>query len=149
NDADHGIQAVKPPPALWDERAGIGNRGGEHPALDDEGHDILYVAIESVERGHPEADTEGGEHGKKQQHGQPKRGERRLNAVDGGDHKEEDEPDGEVHKPRNDGGNWEYKPWEINFGDDVLIGHDNAGAALERGGEVGPGNKRREIENGI
>jgi hypothetical protein len=31
----------------------------------------------------------------------------------------------------------------------VLVVDGNAGAALERGGEIGPGNERREIENGI
>jgi hypothetical protein len=149
NYSGHGIEAVEPAPAHGNEGRRIGDGGGEHPELDEEGDDITDVAIESVERGHPEANAEGSEHGKKQQYRQPKRSERGFDAVDGGDHEEDDEADGEVHQARNNGGKREDEAWEIHLGDDALIVHDDAGAALKRGGEVGPGDERREIKNGI
>src|SRR5207245_2672410 len=63
NDAGHGVEAVEPAPARGDERRGVGDGGGKHPELDEEGDDVADVAIQSVERGKPEADATSGEEG--------------------------------------------------------------------------------------
>src|SRR5215472_6030328 len=50
NDTGHGVKAVKPAPASGDEGGRISDRRGEHPELDEKGHDIAHVAIESIKR---------------------------------------------------------------------------------------------------
>src|SRR5882762_3733352 len=53
DDAGHGVQSIKPAPARRNERSRIGDGGGKHPKLDDEGDDVADVAIKSVERREP------------------------------------------------------------------------------------------------
>src|SRR5271163_5212184 len=43
--AGHGIQAVEPAITLRNERTRVGDRGGKHPELHEEGHDVTDVAI--------------------------------------------------------------------------------------------------------
>src|SRR2546422_6853277 len=149
NDAGHGIEAVEPAPARGNERGRIGDGRGEHPELDDEGNDVADVAIESVERGEPQADAEGGEYGEGQKGGQPKSGKGGAEAVRDSENGEDHEADGEVHQAGKRGGNGKNEAREINFGDEALIVNDDVGGHLEGGGEVGPGDEGGEIENGI
>ena len=53
NHARHRIESVEPTPAPWNQRAWIGDRRGKHPELDEEGRDVLDVAIQCVESGEP------------------------------------------------------------------------------------------------
>ena len=149
NDAGHGIEAVEPAPALGNERARVGDGRGEHPKLDDERDDVLDVAIESVERGHPESDAKSGEHGESEKRGKPKRGERGPNAVGDGENGEDDKADGEVHEAGKRGGNGKNEAREINFGDEALVVNDDVGGHLKGVGKVGPGDESGEIKNGI
>src|SRR5882672_10649447 len=149
NHASHGVEAVKPAPALGDQRGWIGDGRGEHPELDEEGDDVADVAIERVERGKPEADAESGEEREGQQRGEPERGERGANAVGESEDGEDHEADGEVHQAGERGGNGENQAREIHFGDEALVFDDDVGGHLEGVGEVGPGNESGEIKNGI
>src|SRR6267143_929589 len=47
------VPSKKPAPARRNERSRIGDGGGKHPKLDDEGDDVADVAIKSVERREP------------------------------------------------------------------------------------------------
>src|SRR5258707_3825868 len=76
NDACHGVEAVEPAPARRDESGRIGDGRGEHPELDEERDDVFDVAIESVESGKPEADTESGEEREGQERGEAEKGKR-------------------------------------------------------------------------
>src|SRR5882724_13286804 len=149
NDAGHGIEAVEPAPAVGDERRRVGDGRGEHPELDEEGDDVADVAIERVERGKPEADAESGEERESEQRGEPERGERGANAVGESENGEDHEADGEVHQAGKRRGNGKNEAREIHFGDEALVFDDDVGGHLEGVGEVGPGNERGEIENGI
>src|SRR5215472_1814495 len=61
NDAGHGVETVKPAPASGDEGGRISDGRGEHPELDEKGHDVPDVAVKGVERREPKANTQGGE----------------------------------------------------------------------------------------
>src|SRR6266851_2778183 len=58
NDAGHGVEAVKPAPARRNKRGRISDGRGEHPELHEERNHIADVAIESIERGEPQAAAE-------------------------------------------------------------------------------------------
>ena len=149
NDAGHGVEAVEPAPARGDERRGVGDGGGKHPELDEEGDDVADVAIKSVERGKPEADAKSGEEGKEQKNGEPKRGKRGENAISETENGKDDEADGEVHEAGKSGGDGEDEAREIHFGDEALVFDDDVGGGLERVGKVGPGDERGEVEDGV
>ena len=138
DNAGHGIEAVEPAPSLRNEGGGVGDRGGEHPELDEEWRDVLHVAIEGVESGHPKADAESGGDGKKQKHREPESGGARANAVDGGDDRENEKADREVNKAGKDGRDWEDESREIDFGDNALVVDDDVCGGLKGGGEVRP-----------
>ena len=147
--AGHGIEAVEPAPARGNQRGRVGDGRSEHPELDEERNDVAHVAIERVERGKPQADTESGEEREGQQRGEPERGERGANAVGEREDGEDHEADGEVHEAGERGGNGKNEAREIHFGDEPLIFDDDVGGRQEGVGEVGPGNERGEIKNGI
>src|SRR5712692_10789553 len=149
NDPGHGAEAVEPAPARRYERGRIGDGRGEHPELDEERNDVADVAIKSVQRRQPQADAESGEEGESQQRGQPQRGKTGADAVSDGENGEHDEADGEVHQAGKRRGNGKYEAREINFSDEALIVHDDAGGHLEGVGEIRPGDERGEIKNGI
>src|SRR5712692_7256285 len=149
NDAGHGIEAVEPAPARGDERGGVGDGGGKHPELDEERDDVADVAIKSVERGKPEADAKSGEEGQEKKNGEPKRSKRGENAVSETENGEDHEADGEVHEAGKSGGDGEDEAREIHLGDEALVFDDDVGSGLEGGGEVGPGDERGEIEDGV
>src|SRR5215467_9996673 len=81
NHASHGVKAVKPAPARWHERRRVGNGRGEHPELDEKGHDVADVAIESVKRGEPEANAKSRQEREEQKNGQPESSKHGANAV--------------------------------------------------------------------
>ena len=149
NDAGHGIEAVKPAPALRNKSGRISDGRSEHPELHDEWDDVANVAIKSVERGEPQADAEGREESESEKRREPQRGESGANAVKDGENGEDNETDGEVHKAGESGGNRKNEAWEINFGDEALVVNDDVGGHLEGVGEVGPGDESGEIKNGI
>src|SRR5216684_95754 len=149
NDAGHGIEAVEPAPSCGHERRCVGDGRGEHPKGDEEGDDVADVAIESVERGEPEADAESGEESEQEKNGKPESGERGENAVGKAENREHHEANGEVHEAGENGGNGKNEAREINFGDEVLALDDNVGGGRERGGKISPGDERGEVEDGI
>ena len=149
DDAGHGIESIKPAPANGNESGWIGDGGGEHPELDEEGNDVFDVAIESVERGKPEANAKGGGNGEKKKKGKPEHGDGGTKAVDGRDDSENDAADGEIDEAGKDGRDGKNQAGEIDFGDDALIFDDDVGGSLEGSGEVSPRDEGSEIENGI
>src|SRR5713101_3581978 len=149
NDPGHGVEAVEPAPARRNKRGRIGDGRGEHPELDEERNDVADVAIKRVERGEPQANPKSGEEGESQQRGQPQRGKTGADAVSDGENGEHDEADGEVHQAGKCCGNGKYEAREINFSDQALVVHDDAGGHLQGVGEISPGDKRGKIENGI
>src|SRR6267143_6580109 len=149
NDPRHGIEPVQPAPARRNERGRIGDGRSEHPELHEEGNHVFHVAIQRIERGQPQSDAKSGEHGEKQQRGQPERGKRGAHAVDDGKNGEDHEADGKVHQAGKRGGNRKNEARKINFGDESLVVDDHVGGHLEGVGEIGPGNERGEIEDGI
>src|SRR5690242_13734242 len=149
NDAGHGIKAIEPAPARGDKRGGVSDGRGEHPECDDEGDDVADVAIERVEGGEPEADAEGGEEREKEKSGKPESGECGNNAIGEAENREDYKADGKVHKTRKNGRNGENEAREIDFGDEVLAFDDDVGGGGERGSEIGPGDERGEIKDGV
>ena len=125
NDTSHGIEAIEPTPGIRDERRRICHRRGEHPELNDKRDDISDVAIESVERGEPQADAKSGEEREEQKHGQPescKRGEDAVRKTENGSY---GDANGEIDQAGKSGGDGENKPREIDFGDKPLVLDDH------------------------
>src|SRR6266436_7322233 len=149
NHAHHGIEAVQPAPARRNHRGRIDDGRGEHPKLHEERDNVAHVAIKSVERGKPQADAESSENGEKQQHREPKSRERGLDAEGESEESEDHEADGKVHQAGKSGGNGQDEAGEINFGDEVLVVDDDVSGHLEGVGEIGPGNERGKIKDGI
>ena len=149
DDACHGIEAVEPAPALRHEGRGIGDGRGEHPELDEEGSDVFNVAIESVERGEPEADAESRGDGQYHEKRKPDSGDGGSHAVVDEEDDQDGEADGEVNEPGENGGKRKDEAREIDFGDDALIVDDDVGGGQESAGKINPGDESGEIKDGI
>ncbi len=147
--ASHGIEAIKPAPACGHERRRVGDGRGEHPELDNEGDDVADVAIKSVERGKPEADAQSGEEREEKKTGQPESSKSGENAVSKTENGEDNEADGKVHEARKNGGDGKNEAGEIHLGNEALVFDHHVSGGRERVGEVGPGDQRSEVENGI
>ena len=76
DDADHRVERVDRPPALGEQAARVGDRGGEQPDLHQERHHVAHVAVPDVERGEPEADAERGGEREQRRAGRATRHER-------------------------------------------------------------------------
>src|SRR5262249_24197132 len=81
DDAGHGVQAVEAAPALGDQAGWVGDGRGKHPELDEEGSDVLHIAIKGVESGEPEANAESGGDSEQNEDGKPESGECGKNAI--------------------------------------------------------------------
>ena len=149
NYARHRIQSIEPAPSMRHERAGIGDRRGKHPELNDERDDIAHVAIKSVERGKPEADAQSGEEREEKKTGQPESSKSGENAVSKTENGEDNEADGKVHEARKNGGDGKNEAGEIHLGNEALVFDHHVGSHRESAGEIGPGNKSGKVENGI
>src|SRR6267154_337603 len=148
NDTGHGVEAVKPAPALRHQRACIRHRRSKHPELDEERNDVANVAIEGVERREPQADAESREERESEKRRQPESGESGENAVGETENRQDHKADSEVHQAGKSGGNGKNEAREINLGDEALVVHHNVGGHLESVGEVGPGDEGGEIKDG-
>src|SRR5215472_16490628 len=149
NNAGHGIEVIEPAPARGYKRGSVGHGRSEHPERNHERDDVANVAIERVERGEPQADAESREEREQEKDKKPEGRECWKNVVGQDENGKHHQADGKVHQPGENGRNGENEAREINLGDELLAFYDDVGGRSEGRSEIGPGNKRGEIKNGI
>lgn len=152
-EAGERVEHVDRSQPLGHDLEGVGDGAGVEEELEEDGDDVLKVAIADHEGRCEERDA-GRQHDQEEE---PDRQEQqriaRLNVIE--DHQDNHQPHGhgKIHQCGGDGGKGKEQPGEVNLGDELGVLHDDGAAFAERAVEGVPpeqaGVGEEEIGNAV
>lgn len=149
DNADKGIQPIRPPVLCRDETGRVDDRGRVHQELHQKSDGVFHIPVLDGEGGEPRSDPRGREHHDQNQERQVKHAPCRLNLEEEEQGEQEHEGNGEIEKFCEHRRKGENKARKVDFADHVGLGDETVGALRHRVGKIRPRDQCRETEDGI